>query len=120
MSKILTEKELYWEAITNYRRFLLLSDNYEKRCNIFFMIGFVFGEYLSKPELAEASYKWILKNTPDCELSDDAEFMCLHLDEPMIGVEELRAEAKRQGREVEEEPADDATETEKSSDKNET
>jgi hypothetical protein len=107
VSKILTEKELYWEAIHNYRRFLLVSDDFEKRCNIFFMIGFVFGEYLDKPELAEASYKWILKNTPDCELSDDAEFMCLHLDEPMIGVEELRAEAKRQGREVEEEPVND-------------
>ena len=66
------------------------------------MIGFVYSEYLSKPELAEANYKWILKNTPECELADDAEFMCLHLAEPMIGVDELQAEAKRQGRKPEE------------------
>ena len=66
------------------------------------MIGFVYSEYLSKPELAEANYKWILKNTPECELADDAEFMCLHLGEPMIGVDELQAEAKRQGRKPEE------------------
>jgi len=109
LAKILTEKERYLDAIKNYRRYLLFSSDFEKRCNIFFMIGFVYGEYLSKPELAEASYKWILKNTPECELSDDAEFMCLHLDEPMIGVDELQAEAKRQGRKIEEtEPVSEA------------
>ncbi len=101
-AKILTERERYHDAIKDYRRYLLFSSDYEKRCNIFFMIGFVYGEYLSKPELAEASYKWILKNTPECELSDDAEFMALHLDEPMISVDELQAEAKRQGRKIEE------------------
>ncbi len=100
LAKILTEKEKYHDAIKNYRRYLLFSSNTEKRCNIFFMIGFVYGEYLNKPVLAEASYKWILKNTPECELSDDAEFMCLHLDEPMIGVDELQAEATRQGRKI--------------------
>lgn len=110
LAKIYTEKERYRDAVKNYRKFLLSSLEIERRCNIFFMIGFVYGEYLNKPELAEASYKWILKNTPECELTDDAEFMCLHLDEPMIGVDELQAEAKRQGRKIgEEEPV---TETE--------
>ncbi len=66
LAKILTEKEKYIDAIKNYRRYLLFSSDVEKRCNIFFMVGFVYGEYLSKPELAEASYKCILKNTPDC------------------------------------------------------
>jgi hypothetical protein len=64
------------------------------------MIGFIYDEYQNKSDLAEANYKWVLKNTPDCELSDDAEFMTLHLGEPMNSVEELRAEARRQGRKV--------------------
>lgn len=101
LAKILTEKEKYGEAINKYREFLQFSDSLEKRCNIFFMVGFVYSEYLNKPELAEVNYKWILRNTPDCDLADDAEFMCLHLDEPMIGVDELQAEAKRQGRKPE-------------------
>ncbi len=102
LAKILTEKANYYDAVRNYREFLQLSKDVGRRCNIFFMIGFIYGENLNKPVLAETNYKWILKNTPDCELSDDAEFMCLHLDEPMIGVEELRNEALRQGRKTEE------------------
>ena len=102
MAKILTENEKYRDAVNRYREFLQFSPDIEKRCNIFFMIGFVYSEYLNKPELAEVNYKWILKNTPECELADDAEFMCLHLDEPMIGVDELQSEAKRQGRKPEE------------------
>ncbi|MBN1980267.1 MAG: hypothetical protein JW795_01965 [Chitinivibrionales bacterium] len=98
LAKILTESESYSEAVRNYRRFLLLSSEADRRCNIFFMIGFVYGEYLNKPDVAEAHYKWILKNAPQCELADDAEFMYLHLDEPMIGVDELQGEAKRQGK----------------------
>ncbi len=103
LAKIMTEKAGYFDAVRKYREFLQTSTNLEKRCNIFFMIGFIYGENLNKPKLAELNYKWILKNTPDCELSDDAEFMSLHLDEPMIGVEELQSEAKRQGRKTEEE-----------------
>lgn len=109
-AKVLTENEQYYEAVKNYRRFLMLSSDASRRCNIFFMVGFVYGEYLGKAELAQASYKWILKNSPGCELTDDAEFMCLHLDEPMIGVEELQAEARRQGKKVDEEsPMVDST-----------
>jgi tetratricopeptide (TPR) repeat protein len=98
LAKILTENESYSDAVSNYRRYLLLSSEPDRQCNIFFMIGFVYGEYLSRPEIAEAHYKWILKNAPACELADDAEFMYLHLDEPMIGVDELQGEAKRQGK----------------------
>jgi hypothetical protein len=65
------------------------------------MIGFIYDEHLNKPEKAEQNYKWILHNARDCELADDAEFMVLHLDEPMSSVEELRAEALRQGRKIE-------------------
>ncbi|MBD3421101.1 MAG: hypothetical protein GF398_13375 [Chitinivibrionales bacterium] len=112
LAKIQTEKEYYRQAIDNYRRFLLNTSDPEKRCNTFFMIGFIYDEYMSKPELAEAQYKWILKHMPDtsdCELADDAEFMALHLDEPMTSIEELGAEARRQGRIVEDaEPIDES------------
>ncbi len=111
LAKILTEGEKYGEAIERYRQSLQFSTEQEKQCNIFFMIGFVYSEYLNRPELAEVNYKWVLKNTPGCDLADDAEFMCLHLDEPMIGVDELQDEARRQGRKVEnQEPVSGATE----------
>jgi tetratricopeptide (TPR) repeat protein len=100
LAKVQTEKGEYSEAVKNYREFLVMSNDKSKQCNTFFMIGFIYDEYLNKPDLAEANYKWVLKNTPDCELADDAEFMALHLGEPMNSVEELRAEAKRQGRKV--------------------
>jgi tetratricopeptide (TPR) repeat protein len=100
LAKVQTEKGEYTDAIKNYRDFLVLTNDKTKRCNTFFMIGFIYDEYQNKSDLAEANYKWVLKNTPDCELSDDAEFMTLHLGEPMNSVEELRAEAKRQGRKV--------------------
>jgi hypothetical protein len=64
------------------------------------MIGFIDDEYLSKPDIAQVNYRWVLKNTPECELADDAEFMSLHLGEAMSSVEELRAEAMRQGKKV--------------------
>jgi len=100
LAKLQTEQQLYSQAISNYRKYLMYSDATEKRCNTFFMIGFIYDEYLDKPAHAEANYKWVLKNTPDCELADDAEFMMLHLNEPMSSVEELRDEAMRQGRKV--------------------
>ncbi len=100
MAKIQTEKGKYRDAINNYRDYILMGGDAERRCNTFFMIGFIYDEYLNKSENAEVHYKWILKNTPDCELADDAEFMCLHLDEPMTSVEELQAEARRQGRKI--------------------
>jgi hypothetical protein len=100
LAKLQTEKQSYMQAISNYRKYLLLSSDASKRCNTFFMIGFIYDEHLNKPEKAERNYKWILKNARDCELADDAEFMVLHLDEPMSSVEELRAEALRQGRKI--------------------
>ena len=100
LAKIQTEKQAYAQAIKNYRDYLVFSNDKSKRCNTFFMIGFIYDEYLSKPDQASANYRWVLKNTPDCELSDDAEFMSLHLGEAMNSVEELRAEAMRQGKKV--------------------
>lgn len=100
LAKILTEKQLYSEAIKNYRDYLILSNDKSKRCNTFFMIGFINDEYLNKSDLAQINYRWVLKNTPECELADDAEFMSLHLGESMSSVEELRAEALRQGKKV--------------------
>ena len=101
LAKIQTEHQLYNQAVTNYRKYLLSGVDQTRKCNTFFMIGFIYDEYLDKPELAEVNYKWVLKNAPDCELADDAEFMMLHLSEPMSSVEELQAEAIRQGRKVE-------------------
>jgi tetratricopeptide (TPR) repeat protein len=100
VAKILTERQQYTMAIKNYRDYLVLSKDISKRCNTFFMIGFIYDEYLNKPEDARVNYRWVLKNTPDCELTDDAEFMSLHLGEAMNSVEELRAEAMRQGKKV--------------------
>ena len=100
LAKVQTEKGEYSDAVKNYRDFLVMQNDKSKQCNTFFMIGFIYDEYLNKSDVAEANYKWVLKNTPECELADDAEFMTLHLGEPMNSVEELRAEAKRQGRKV--------------------
>jgi hypothetical protein len=100
LSKILTEKQQYSQAIKKYRDYLIFSKDKSKRCNTFFMIGFIYDEYLNRPEDARVNYRWVLKNTPECELTDDAEFMSLHLGEAMNSVEELRAEAMRQGKKV--------------------
>ncbi len=100
LAKVQSEKGEYTDAVKNYRDYLILAGDKSKRCNTFFMIGFIYDEYLNKWDLAEANYKWVLKNTPECELANDAEFMTLHLGEPMNSVEELRAEARRQGRKV--------------------
>lgn len=100
LAKIQTERQQYYQAITNYRKALVWGSDKDKLCNTFFMIGFIYDEYLDKPELAEINYKYVLKSTPGCELTDDAEFMMLHLGEPMSSVEELQAEASRQGRKI--------------------
>lgn len=110
LAKLLTERQSYKDAIRTYRLHLYHTDDASKMCNIYFMIGFIYDEYLNQPELAEVNYKWVLKNTPDCELADDAEFMMLHLDEPMIRIEDLRAEALRQGRDVDYEDEDEGGE----------
>jgi len=100
LAKVQTEKGEYTDAIKNYRDYLVLVNDKSTRCKTFFMIGFIYDEYQNKSDLAEANYKWVLKNTPQDSLAEDAEFMTLHLGEPMNSVEELRAEAKRQGRKV--------------------
>ena len=101
IAKIKTEQQMYREAVNNYRRFLVDGADQSKKCNYMFMIGFIYDEYCDKPALAEVNYKWVLKNTPDCELADDAEFMMLHLGEQMAGVDELQSEVRRQGKKVE-------------------
>jgi hypothetical protein len=101
LAKVQTEQQSYLEAIKNYRRFLVIDADKSKQCNTMFMIGFIYDEYLDKPDMAEINYKWVLKNAPECELADDAEFMMLHLGEQMASVDELQAEVKRQGKKVE-------------------
>jgi hypothetical protein len=101
LAKIQTEQQAYNDAIKNYRRFLVIDADKSKECNNMFMIGFIYDEYLDRPEMAELNYKWVLKNAPECELADDAEFMMLHLGEQMASVDELQAEVKRQGKKVE-------------------
>jgi hypothetical protein len=108
VAKIKTEQQMYREAIANYRRFLVIDADRSKQCNYMFMIGFIYDEYCNKPEMAEANYKWVLKNAPGCELADDAEFMMLHLGEQMASVDELQAEVKRQGKKVEASETDTA------------
>ncbi len=100
LAKIQTERQSYTVAIENYRNFLLSCPDPKKKSITFFMIGFIYDEYLDKSELAEVNYKWVLNNDPECELADDAEFMMLHLGEPMNSVEELQAQTMRQNRKV--------------------
>jgi len=100
LAKLLTERQAYYQAVSYYRNYLLHGDDKSKFCNVFFMIGFIYDEYLDKPDLAELNYKYILKNLKGCDLTDDAEFMMLHLGEPMSSIEELQAEALRQGRKI--------------------
>ncbi|MBN2188033.1 MAG: hypothetical protein JW699_01160 [Chitinispirillaceae bacterium] len=100
LAKLQTGERRCSEAINNYRKYLLISPDKGKRCNTFFKIGSMYDDCLDLLLPAEENYKWVLKNTPDCELADDAEFMMLHLGEPMPSVEELRNEAMRQGRKV--------------------
>lgn len=115
LAKLQTEKEMYSAAIDNYRRLLITEElDSERACNYFFMIGFIYDEYLNKPKLAGVQYKWLLKNTPECDLCDDAEFMVLHLDEPMISIEELRRQAKAQGRNVDYSSDEEVLETQPS------
>ncbi|MDR0330587.1 MAG: hypothetical protein LBH93_02615 [Chitinispirillales bacterium] len=89
-------------AISSYRKAQILDQGSENLCNSSFMIGFTYDEYLKNLSLAEANYKWILGNAPECALASDAEFMLLHLGEPMasIGIEEIQGQSMRQGRAV--------------------
>jgi hypothetical protein len=64
------------------------------------MIGFTYDEYLKSYSLAEANYKWILRDAPNCSLASDAEFMLQHLDEPMTSIEEIQGQSVRQGRKI--------------------
>jgi len=100
LAKIQTERQSYTMAIENYRNYLLSCPDPKKKSITFFMIGFIYDEYMDKSELAEVNYKWVLNNDPECELADDAEFMMLHLGEPMNSVEELQAQTTRQNRTV--------------------
>jgi len=93
-----TDEASYSSAIQNYRKYLLLSEPNDEWCKVFFMIAYGYGEYLSNIDLAASNYRWVLKNRPDCDFADDAEFMYLHLGEPISDVEELQAENARQGR----------------------
>ncbi|MDG5815234.1 hypothetical protein QA601_09105 [Chitinispirillales bacterium ANBcel5] len=97
-AKISKDNSDFQTAIRNYRQYQLMSPQLD--CNTFFMLGFIYDEHLKNPELAEVNYRWILRNTPDCELAEDTEFMLLHLDEPIssISIEELRDQTIRQNR----------------------
>jgi tetratricopeptide (TPR) repeat protein len=100
LAKLQTGERLYSEAITSYRKYLLICPDKTKKCNAFFQIGSIYDVYLDQLLPAEENYKWVLKNTPACGLATDAEFMMLHLGEPTPSVEELHDEAMRQGQKV--------------------
>ncbi|MFP4015128.1 MAG: hypothetical protein ACLFVQ_13660 [Chitinispirillaceae bacterium] len=99
-SKPDAQKFLLHSAISYYRKGLVLDHSKESGCNSLFMIGFTYDENLKNYELAEANYKWILKNSPECQLASDAEFMMLHLGEPMTSIEEIQGQTMRQGKKV--------------------
>ena len=99
MAKLQADARNYMEAINAYRNYLLFGGNESEWCRVFFMIGYIYAEYLGDSPFAAMNYRWILKNAPDCSLASDAEFMYLNLGEPMISIEELRQMSIRQGRE---------------------
>ena len=99
LAKLQTDSRAYADAVKSYRNFLLYGGSDSEWCKVFFMIGYVYAEYLNNYPLAAMNYRWILQNQPDCDLSADAEFMYLNLGEPMVDVEELRQQSIRQGRE---------------------
>jgi hypothetical protein len=94
------ERFLLSSAINAYRRAQILDKSEEIQCNSYFMVGFTYDEYLKNFPLAEANYKWILLHSPGCALVSDAEFMLLHLDEPMSSIEEIQGQSMRQGRKI--------------------
>ncbi|MDR0306620.1 MAG: hypothetical protein LBI42_07260 [Chitinispirillales bacterium] len=94
------ERYLLSSAINYYRKGQIFDSQEDNLCNSFFMIGFTYDEYLKNFALAEANYRWILQNSPACALVADAEFMMLHLDEPMTSIEEIQAQSLRQGRKI--------------------
>jgi|GEM_PF-1909995 len=99
LAKLNMDAKSYVDAINSYRKFLLYGGTDLDQCSAFFMIGYIYAEYLEKYPFAAMNHRWILKNQPDCNLSSDAEFMYLHLGEPIEDVEELRQQSIRQGRE---------------------
>ncbi len=103
LSRPQPENYLLASAVNYYRKGLMLDADKENNCNSYFMIGFTYDEHMKNFELAEANYKWILQNSPECALSGDAEFMMLHLDEPMTSIEEIQGQALRQGRKIDSE-----------------
>ena len=98
LAKIQAESQDPAEAIKNFRRFLLHDSDPGKRCEAMYRIGFLYGQQLNKRDMAEAHYRWLLKNAPECAFTRDAEVMLRHLGGPLPSVEELRAEARRQGK----------------------
>jgi hypothetical protein len=88
------------DAVNAYRKSQKLDTDLDALCNSYFMVGFTYDEHLKNYSLAEANYKWILRNTPECNLASDAEFMIQHLGEPMASIEEIQGQSLRQGRDV--------------------
>jgi len=87
-------------AINAYRKSQKLDADPENLCNSYFLTGLAYDEYLKNNALAEANYKWVLRNSPTCAMAPDAEFMIQHLGEPMTSIEEIQGQSIRQGRDV--------------------
>jgi tetratricopeptide (TPR) repeat protein len=87
-------------AINFYRRAQILDKDLDNLCNSYFMVGFTYDEHIKNYALAEANYKWILRNAPNCALASDAEFMIQNLGEPMTSIEEIKGQSLRQGRKI--------------------
>ena len=80
------------DAIRNFRRFLILTDDPKERGEIMFRIAFVYDRGLHRPDMAERNYRWVTDHAPDCGFADDAEVMLRHLGELLPEPEVLRAE----------------------------
>jgi tetratricopeptide (TPR) repeat protein len=98
LAEIYSDEKNYTKSVEAYRNYLLYSNNRSEWCSVYFMIAYTYGEQIKNLPLAASNYRWILEKNPDCDLADDAEFMYLHLGEPMVDVDDLRDETVRQGK----------------------
>ena len=69
------EQKKYQEAIGEYRRLLRLYPNGPFNYKAWFMIGFVYSEYLKDTKKANVAFQKVISMFPNCDLADDAEFM---------------------------------------------
>ncbi|ERP31363.1 tetratricopeptide repeat protein [Chitinivibrio alkaliphilus] len=100
LAEIEKKEGRFRRAIDAFRDYIIFSGDEGDFCSEYFMIAMIYGDHLHRYEQAAANYGWILENSERCNMAGDAEFMYLHLGEPIPGIQELKERALRQGQDV--------------------